>query len=97
MALPNLRTPDPSRTGINEDTIVEQDLTDAFVQTSKMLGRAEVAQDSKYLGLACAEYDKFIEVILLFKKRLRGEQHQINDRYRRADDARRREASQAQR
>jgi len=82
--LPDFRTPDPARTEVSPDTITLLDIVTLMGKMNNELARFEQAPESRYAGLACDAIDKVVQGLEDFKRRVRGEQHRINQKYRQA-------------
>ena len=78
VTLPDLRTPDPTRTDINEDTIAFDDLTETLVAMTRCLARFEDTLESRHGTATIVEIDELSRRLGYFKKRMANERKALN-------------------
>jgi len=80
--LPDLRNPDPSRTDINEDTVVVNDLAETFIEFNKNVARFEDSLLSRYATSSVNDLDELIRRAQYMRKRLTNERAAVNKAFR---------------
>lgn len=82
--LPDLRTPSPDRTEVNQDTVTLLDWVEALKKVGGRLHEFEQTAESPKINAICSACDDAIVVIEDFKRRLRGISQQLNKEKRKA-------------
>lgn len=78
MTLKDIRHKDPTRDGINEKTIVFDDLTDVFLDVSAELSRFELHGESRFATRCRRSIREMKRLLDLFSRRVTDEQLRVN-------------------
>jgi hypothetical protein len=82
VTLPDLMNPDPSRSGINEETIAGLDIPETVIEFHKNLSRFEDSLMSRYATSAINDLDELIRRAQYMRKRLINERMLLNKAFR---------------